>query len=80
MERLLTVNELSKLLGIAPGSVYHWLSAGRLPCIRFSARCVRFRESDIAKLVDELGSGSPDSEALRAPGQHQPNRSLKNKH
>jgi excisionase family DNA binding protein len=65
MEKLLTVRELADKLRVAPASIYHWLGAGRLPCIRFSARCVRFRESDIAKLVDGLGSGSADSETPR---------------
>lgn len=54
MERLFTVRELAKLLSVAEGSIYQWLSQGRLPCIRFSARCVRFRESDIQALVETL--------------------------
>lgn len=55
MDRLLTVRELAELLGISPGTAYHWLSQGRLPCVRFSARCVRFRESDVQKLLEKLG-------------------------
>jgi len=54
MERLLTVKELAELLGLNPGSVYHWLSEQRLPCIRFSRRCVRFRESDVQSLLETL--------------------------
>jgi excisionase family DNA binding protein len=54
MEKLLTVRELAKLLGVAEGSVYHWLSQERLPCIRFSQRCVRFRESDVQALLQTL--------------------------
>jgi len=37
-----------------PGTIYHWLSEGRLTCVRFSARCVRFRESDIEKMLKEM--------------------------
>jgi predicted site-specific integrase-resolvase len=36
------------------GTAYHWLSEGRLPCIRFSTRCVRFRESDIEQMLNKL--------------------------
>ena len=54
MEKLLTVIELSERLRISPGTIYHWLSEGRLPCIRFSARCVRFRESDVEKMLNKL--------------------------
>jgi excisionase family DNA binding protein len=54
MEKLLTVKEVAERLQIAPGSVYHWLSARRLTCVRLSARCVRFREKDLEALVEQL--------------------------
>ena len=54
MDRLLTVADLAERLKIAPGSIYHWVAQGRLPFIRFSARCLRFRESDVAALLDGL--------------------------
>lgn len=55
MEKLLTISELAERLCISPGTAYHWLSQGRLPCIRFSSRCIRFRESDIEMMVEQLG-------------------------
>jgi excisionase family DNA binding protein len=58
MEKLLTVKEVAELLQIAPGSVYHWLSARRLTCVRLSARCVRFREKDLEALVEQLSVSS----------------------
>ena len=54
MEKLLTIRELAERLNIAEGTAYHWLRAGRLKCVRFSKRCVRFRESDIQKMLEEL--------------------------
>jgi excisionase family DNA binding protein len=54
MEKLLTIREVAERLSISTGTAYHWLSAGRLTCIRFSARCVRFRESDIEKMMNVL--------------------------
>jgi excisionase family DNA binding protein len=54
MEKLLTISELAERLGISKLTAYHWLSQGRLPCVRFSARCVRFRESDVEKMLDQL--------------------------
>lgn len=54
MDRLLTVRELAGRLGISAGTAYHWLSQGRLPCVRFSARCVRFCQGDVQKLLEEL--------------------------
>jgi excisionase family DNA binding protein len=59
MEKLLNVVELAERLGISPGTAYHWLSQGRLPAVRFSKRCVRFRESDVQRLLDGLQNGEP---------------------
>jgi excisionase family DNA binding protein len=58
MEKLLTIRELAERLNIAQGTAYHWLSQGRLPCVRFSKRCVRFRESDVEKMLKELGQAA----------------------
>ena len=52
MDRLLTVRELAERLGISVGTAYHWLSQGRLPCVRFSSRCVRFRENMLKQLAE----------------------------
>ena len=54
MDRLLTIRELAERLSISPGTAYHWLSQRRLPCVRFSSRCVRFRESDVQELIQQL--------------------------
>jgi excisionase family DNA binding protein len=56
MEKLLTIRELAERLGIAEGTAYHWLSQGRLPCVRLGSRCVRFRESDVEKMLEQLRS------------------------
>ena len=65
MENLLTVKEAAERLGINVGSLYHWLSQGRIPCVRFSARCVRFRESDLARLVDQLSCPGRTEHSVR---------------
>lgn len=60
MEKLLTIRELAERLSIAEGTAYHWLSEGRLKCVRFSNRCVRFRECDVLEMLDQLSSGKPE--------------------
>jgi len=65
MDRLLTVRELAERLGISVGTTYHWLSQGRLPCVRFSSRCVRFREGDVEKLLEQLEQTTPRSPTMR---------------
>jgi excisionase family DNA binding protein len=54
MERLLTIRELAERLRISVGTAYHWLSEGRLPCVRISSRCVRFRESEIEHMLNKM--------------------------
>jgi excisionase family DNA binding protein len=56
----MTVTEAAEFLGVVPGTVYHFVSERRIPCVHLSARCLRFRRSDIdawiARKVD-----NPDS-------------------
>ena len=54
MDKLLTVAELAERMGLTPTTIYRWLSDGRLTCIRFSARCLRFRESEMEKLLNKM--------------------------
>jgi excisionase family DNA binding protein len=56
---LLTVNEAAKLVGIAEGTMYHWISEGRIPeraIVRFSSRCVRLLKSEIERWVEGLAA------------------------
>jgi len=51
---LINVHELSKWTGIPTGTLYHWVAEGRLPCVRLSARCLRFQPEAIAAWVAEF--------------------------
>jgi excisionase family DNA binding protein len=44
---LLTAGEVANLTGFAEGTIRHFVSQRRIPVVRISARCVRFRRSDI---------------------------------
>lgn len=74
MEKLLTIRELAERLNISTGTAYHWLSAGRLRCVRFSTRCVRFREDDVLEMLDQLSSQESGLSSFCA------NNQLKEKH
>lgn len=49
--KLWNVREVAEYLHLASGSIYHLLSQNRLPCIRISARCVRFDPRQIEAWV-----------------------------
>src|SRR2546423_679831 len=51
-DELLTVAEAARLLRVTPHTIYRWISAGRLPAVRYSTRTIRIRPS-------ELGLTSP---------------------
>jgi excisionase family DNA binding protein len=51
MEPLLTIREVSQLTGLSVGTLYHMISDRRIPVVRISARCVRFRRSDIEEWI-----------------------------
>lgn len=54
-DRLLTVEETARALGIAPGSLYHWISERRGPPVRrLSARCIRFHPRDLDLWIDKM--------------------------
>lgn len=50
---LLTIGEIADYLRISEKTLYKWSSQGRIPCIKFSNRCVRF---DIEKVRDWYAS------------------------
>jgi len=55
-DRLLTIREVAELTGLSVGTLYHFVSQGRLPVVRFSRRCIRFRLSSLQRWWDELSS------------------------
>lgn len=44
---LIGIRELSELTGFSVGTLYRWAAEARLPCLRLSARCLRFRIADV---------------------------------
>ena len=59
---LLTAGEVAKLTGFAEGTIRHFVSQRRIPFIRISSRCVRFRRSDIETWLEKLLVRSADVE------------------
>jgi len=51
-EHLLKPKEVATLLGISRNTVYNWNYLGKLKPIIFSKRMVRYKYSDIIKLIE----------------------------
>ncbi len=58
MEKLLTVEEVSKLLSMSKISVRRLYYNGRIPAIKISERIVRFKKVDIDNFIEECNSDS----------------------
>jgi len=48
---LLDIREVSELTGLSVSTLYHWVSQGRIPVIRLSRRCIRFRKQALEEWV-----------------------------
>jgi excisionase family DNA binding protein len=53
-DRLLTIKEVAELTGLAVGTLYHFVSQKRIPVVRLSTRCIRFRQSDLSDWIQTL--------------------------
>ena len=61
-DRLLTIEETAAMTGLATGTLYHMVSEKRIPVVRISRRCLRFRLSDLLRWVGEHSEGArPDN-------------------
>ena len=53
-QRLLTIAETARRLGVCKRSIQLWLASGALPAIKRGSRFVRIREGDLLAFVDGL--------------------------
>jgi len=57
---LLTVGDVAEMLGLSVGGVYRLVSQKRIPVTKLSARCIRFRRSDLDVWIQSLTQASKD--------------------
>jgi excisionase family DNA binding protein len=57
--------EAAEFLGISRLTIYHWTSEKRIPFVRISARCIRFRLCDLEAWVSANTVSSQDAELPR---------------
>jgi len=57
-DKLLPINEVSELTGLAVGTLYHFVSEKRIPVVRLSRRCIRFRKRDLSDWIQTLTQGT----------------------
>jgi excisionase family DNA binding protein len=50
-DRLLDVNEAAAMLSVKPGTLYAWAYQRRIPVVKLLGKALRFRLSDIQRLI-----------------------------
>jgi len=50
-DRLLDVKEAAQLLSVRPSTLYQWAYERRIPVVKLMGRALRFRQSEIEKLM-----------------------------
>lgn len=56
LDKILTADQVAKLLGIHVETIYKWSRTGRIPCTRLRHR-LRFRQSDIERWFAKQTTG-----------------------
>lgn len=56
MDTLLKPREVAERLAVSEPTVYRWADQKVLPCIRLSARAVRFEPAAVEKFIEERRS------------------------
>jgi excisionase family DNA binding protein len=52
MDKLLTPQEMARVLGVQPSTIYQWTHQGFIPHVKLG-KFVRFKEGDVLKWVEE---------------------------
>lgn len=52
-DRLLDVHEAAALLSVKPATLYQWAYQRRIPVVKLMGRALRFRLSDIERLITQ---------------------------
>jgi len=53
-DRLLTIVEAARFLGLSVGGTYHLVSQRRIPVVRLSSRCIRFSRVALQDWIESL--------------------------
>ena len=52
MKKMMTVADVSELLGVKPNTLRGWARTGAIPCVRLTSGCIRFDVQEIEQMLD----------------------------
>ena len=65
-DRLLTVEEIAEYLQVEKKTIYKWSSQGRIPCIKFSGKCVRFELEKVRRWYESMAQKGRKTKRIEA--------------
>lgn len=71
MDKLLSIDELTKILGVTKATIYSWTSQNKIPHIKLSKRLLKFREKDIIEWISKR-SVTADTASINRQQEHSP--------
>lgn len=67
-ERLLNVREAAEYLGLQPSTLYQWAYERKVPTVKLLGKSLRFRRSDLDRIIDRGVRPALESPAGRRRG------------
>lgn len=63
MDKLLSIDDLTEILGVTKATIYSWTSQNKIPHIKLSKRLLKFRENEIMDWISKksVNSDTPAS-------------------
>lgn len=62
MEKLLNIDQVAEILGVAKATIYSWTAQKKIPHIKLSGRLLKFREKEIMDWISQRSVGTePDT-------------------
>jgi excisionase family DNA binding protein len=76
MEKLLSVDELSEMLGVTKATIYSWTSQNKIPHVKLSKRLLKFREKEIIDWITKKSINAESSAVDKHNSQPRPSSNL----
>ena len=69
LEKLLNAEDVAEMLGVTRSAIYAWTWQKKIPHIKLSRNCLKFREKDIMDWISQK-SVSPEAPEARKKTRH----------
>jgi excisionase family DNA binding protein len=78
MEKLLSIDELSEILGVTKATIYSWTYRNKIPHIKLSKRLLKFRRNDIEAWITKRAVSADTPFLVQEDKKHKRSRTFSN--